>query len=101
MQSRAALRVEHLLTRRFATDVIAMSQAIADQLDAPRTHVVRETVDGAEFRPDRAGRFREHAGIPDDVPLVGAAGRLDTWKGFDVFLDASSAPATTVPICTP
>ena len=88
VQSRAALRVERVLTRRFTTDVIAMSQAIADQLDAPRIHVVRETVDDAEFRPDRAGRFREAAGIPDDVPLVGAAGRLDTWKGFDVFLDA-------------
>jgi glycosyltransferase involved in cell wall biosynthesis len=88
VQSPAALRVERVLTRRFTTDVIAMSQAIADQLDAPRIHVVRETVDGDEFRPDRAGRFREDAGIPDDAPLVGAAGRLDTWKGFDVFLDA-------------
>ena len=28
------------------------------------------------------------AGIPDDVPLAGAAGRVDTWKGYDVLLDA-------------
>jgi glycosyltransferase involved in cell wall biosynthesis len=97
VQSRAALRVERVLTRRFATDVIAMSQAIADQLDAPRVHVVRETVDGEEFRPDRAGHFREHAGIPDDAPLVGAAGRLDTWKGFDVFLDAYELARTDRP----
>ena len=38
--------------------------------------------------PDRAGKFLAGAGIADDVALVGAAGRLDTWKGFDVLLAA-------------
>jgi glycosyltransferase involved in cell wall biosynthesis len=88
VQSGAALRVEQVLTRHFATRVIAMSQAIADQLPGADLVVVHETVDGREFSPARAGRFRSASGIPDDAPLVGGAGRIDTWKGFDVLLDA-------------
>lgn len=88
VQSNAALRVEQVLTKHFATRVIAMSQAIADQLPGADVVVIHETVDPDEFSPTRAGRFREAAGIPDDAPLVGAAGRIDTWKGFDVLLDA-------------
>jgi glycosyltransferase involved in cell wall biosynthesis len=88
VQSSAALRVERFLTRRYATRVIAMSQAIADQLDPANIVVVHESADPDEFRPDRAGRFRGAVGVPDDAPLVGAAGRIDTWKGLDVLLDA-------------
>ena len=88
VQSGAARRVERFLARRFATEVICMSEAIAGQLDRRNVEIVYETVDPAEFRPDLAGRFRNRVGIPDTVPVVGAAGRLDTWKGFDVLLDA-------------
>jgi glycosyltransferase involved in cell wall biosynthesis len=88
VQSGAALKLERFLTRHFAVKVICMSQAIADQLDPANVEVVRETVDPTEFRPDLAGRFRSATGIPDDAPLVGAVGRFDTWKGFDVLLDA-------------
>src|SRR6266702_4744402 len=76
VQSHAALQLERFLARHFAVKVVCMSQAIADQLDP------------AEFRPELAGRFRDRVGIPDHAPLVGAVGRIDTWKGFDVLLDA-------------
>jgi len=88
VQSDAALRVERFLARHFAVKVICMSQAIAAQLDPANVEVVYDTVDPHEFRPGLAGRFRDRVGIPDDVPLVGAVGRLDTWKGFEVLLDA-------------
>jgi glycosyltransferase involved in cell wall biosynthesis len=88
VQSGAALELERFLAHHFADKVICMSQAIADQLDAANVEVVYETVDPAEFRPELAGRFRARVGIPDDAPLVGAVGRLDTWKVFDVLLDA-------------
>ena len=88
VQSRAAMQLERFLARHFAVKVVCMSQAIADQLDPANVEVVYETVDPAEFRPEVAGRFRDGVGIPDDVPLVGAVGRIDTWKGFDVLLDA-------------
>jgi glycosyltransferase involved in cell wall biosynthesis len=40
------------------------------------------------FSPERAGQFRARVGITDEAVLVGAAGRFDTWKGFDVLLEA-------------
>ena len=65
-----------------------MSDAIGAQLHPDNLVVIRETADPEEYRPSHAGRFRSAAGIPDDVPLAGAAGRVDTWKGYDVLLDA-------------
>jgi glycosyltransferase involved in cell wall biosynthesis len=88
VQSRAAMQLERFLARHFAVKVVCMSQAVADQLDPANVEVLYETVDPSEFRPELAGRFRDRVGIPDDVPLVGAVGRIDTWKGFDVLLDA-------------
>jgi glycosyltransferase involved in cell wall biosynthesis len=88
VQSGAALQLERFLAHHFAVKVMCMSQAIADQLDPGNVEVVYDTVDPDEFRPGRAGAFRGRVGIPDDVPLVGAVGRLDTWKGFEVLLDA-------------
>jgi glycosyltransferase involved in cell wall biosynthesis len=88
VQSGAALALERFLIPRFSSRVLSMSQAIADQLDGVDVTVVHETPDPEEFNPGRAGRFRARVDVPDDVPLVGAAGRIDTWKGFDVLLDA-------------
>jgi len=97
VQSAAALKVEQILTKHFATRVIAASQAIADQLPASDVVVIHETVDPDEFSPSHAGRFRAAAGIPDDAPVVGAAGRIDTWKGFDILLDAFPRVMEQVP----
>ena len=91
VQSGAALRVERFLTRHFADDVVAMSEAIAAQFEPTHVTVIRDDPDPDEFSPARAGRFRAGAGIADDVPLVGAACRIDTWKGIDVLLDAVPA----------
>jgi glycosyltransferase involved in cell wall biosynthesis len=96
-QSRLALRVDRYLTKRYAARVIAMSHAIADQLDSANVVVILESADANEFSPTRAGRFRASVGVPDDVPLAGAAGRVDVWKGVDVLLDAWPAVKTRVP----
>jgi glycosyltransferase involved in cell wall biosynthesis len=87
-QSGLALRVERLLTRRFAALVVAASDTVARQLPGARVEVVLDDADRQFFRPDRAGRFRSRAGLADDMPLVVAASRLDTWKGVEVALDA-------------
>jgi glycosyltransferase involved in cell wall biosynthesis len=91
MQSGAALRLERWLTRHFAATVIAVSAAVAAQLDGAPVVIEYDEPDHDDFHPGRAGSFRARLGIADDVPLVGAAGRIDTWKGLDVLLDAVPA----------
>jgi glycosyltransferase involved in cell wall biosynthesis len=86
-QSPAALRIERWMARR-AARVIAISGAVAAQLDPANVTVVTDEPDPAVFDPVRAGAFRPRAGLADGRPLVGSVGRIDTWKGFDVLLDA-------------
>jgi glycosyltransferase involved in cell wall biosynthesis len=88
VQSALALGVERVLARRAATMVVAMSSAIASQLDPFNVVVVIDDPDPEVWRPARAGAFRAAAGIADDVALVGSVARIDTWKGFDILLDA-------------
>ncbi len=88
VQSRAALRLERVLTRHFADLVVAVSAAVAVQLDRPDVVVVADGPAPGELGPCHAGYFRASVGIADDVALVGSAARIDTWKGFDVLLDA-------------
>jgi glycosyltransferase involved in cell wall biosynthesis len=88
VQSGAALRLERALARRFAQRVLAVSAAVAAQLDPGNVLVVHEEADPAEFFPGRAGRARGGFGLPDDALVVGYVGRVDTWKGVDVLLDA-------------
>jgi glycosyltransferase involved in cell wall biosynthesis len=97
VQSRAALRVERALCRHFATRVIAVSYAVGAQLDPANVVVLDEYLDRQEFSPARAGAFRARAGIPDEVPLLGAVARLDPLKGLDVLLDAYSRARTHRP----
>jgi len=88
VQSSVALRMERWLARHFATVVIAISAAVAAQLDPANVIEITDEPDPREFAPGRAGRFRLREGIADSVALVGAATRIDTWKGVDVLLDA-------------
>jgi glycosyltransferase involved in cell wall biosynthesis len=97
VQSRAALHLERFLARRYATRVLAMSEAIAAQLDRANVEVVHDDPEPAEFTPARAGAFRARVGITDDVPLIGSAGRVDTWKGLDLLLDAFLRVRDSVP----
>jgi glycosyltransferase involved in cell wall biosynthesis len=97
VQSSIAMRVERALARSFARVVVASSDAIAAQLHPGNVRVLLDGVDAHEFAPQRAGRFRVAAGIREDVPLCGFAGRLDTWKGLDVLLDAFPAVRARVP----
>lgn len=92
VQSRAALRLERFLTRHFATKVMAVSGPVAGQLGGSPVEVVHDELSADDgFTPDNAGRFRARLGIPDDAVLIGAAGRLDTWKGYEVLLEAVPA----------
>jgi glycosyltransferase involved in cell wall biosynthesis len=97
VQSSTALRLERALTRRFASRVLAVSEAVAAQLDPANVVVIRDDPDPAEFTPARAGQFRPRIGVGATTPLAAAAGRIDTWKGVDVLLDAFPAVRAAIP----
>ena len=97
VQSGAALRLERFLCRHFATRVIAVSYAVAAQLDPANVVVLDEYLDVEEFAPTHAGRFRPRVGLPDEVPLVGAVARLDPLKGLELLLDAFTRVRTSRP----
>jgi glycosyltransferase involved in cell wall biosynthesis len=88
VQSAAALRLERALCLHFADTVVAVSGAVAAQLHPANVVVGYDSVDAGEFHPGRAGNFRSRIGIPDEAAVVGMAGRVDTWKGIEVLLDA-------------
>jgi len=90
-QSGLALRVERILTRRFAALVVAASETVAAQLPGTTVEVVLDDADRSAFSPARAGAFRHRVGIADGAPLTVAASRLDTWKGVEVALGAWAA----------
>jgi glycosyltransferase involved in cell wall biosynthesis len=90
-QSPLALRVERWLAHHFAVQVLAVSGAVAAQLWLGNVRVVSEEADPAQYFPGRAGRARLRLGLADDALLVGYAGRIDTWKGLDVLLEAVPA----------
>jgi glycosyltransferase involved in cell wall biosynthesis len=91
VQSGAALRLERFMANHFAQRVLAVSAAVASQLDPRNVLVVHEEADPAEFFPGRAGRARGAFGLPDDSLVVGYVGRIDTWKGVDILLEAVSS----------
>ena len=81
--------------------VTACSQDLADRAvalgaDASRVEVVPYGVDTNRFRPEAedGGTRRARAGIPADAPVVVAAGRLVSKKGFEYLIDA-------LPLVTP
>src|SRR5688572_12844925 len=89
--ARAAAR----LAFRRAAFVTACSEDLATRavaLGAPkeRTTVIPYGVDANRFHPSAAVRseFRQKHRIPDDVPMIAAAGRLVSKKGFEYLIDA-------------
>jgi len=90
VQSRAALRLERWLVRRFADLLVSCSRAVDSQFESvlatERRIVVHEDVDRGRFYPRNVAAFRSLAGQQLTTPLVGFVGRIDTWKGLDNLL---------------
>jgi glycosyltransferase involved in cell wall biosynthesis len=79
--------------------VIAASQFIADliiqqhHVDAARLRVIPRGIDPAMFDPGavsghRVARLAEAWRLPEDAPIVLLPGRLTSWKGQHVLIDA-------------
>lgn len=89
-------RLERTLALRHADRVVVTSDAVGALFtDAGGTrppHVVKipNGVDTARFHPGRDEEMRRELGVPAGAPLVGAAARMDVWKGLDDFIEAAA-----------
>ncbi len=99
-------RMELWMARHMATRIIVTSDAVAAMFGAVETRpaTLRKVSNGIEverFHPDAVPGQREHMraslGAGADDILVGIAGRLDVWKGVDVFLEAAARVASGCP----
>ena len=87
--------IDRLATAIPASCVLTCSEAgaLAQRQIWPhrRVRVVHPGVDLADFDPDTVPSSEEARALldlPQDVPIVGIIGRLQTWKGMHVFIDA-------------
>jgi teichuronic acid biosynthesis glycosyltransferase TuaC len=92
--SRRRPRIVALLRR--AEAVIAVSRSLqrkAVALGAPpeRLRVIQNGIDTRSFRPEDRVAARRRLGLPEDVRLVLAVGRLDPIKGLDLLVAAVAA----------
>jgi glycosyltransferase involved in cell wall biosynthesis len=78
--------------------VVAISTSVADQLTrlggarrgAPPIRVIPDAVDTARFNPTvEGGAVRAAWGVSRDQVLVGSIGRLHSWKGQEVLVEAA------------
>ena len=92
------------LVYRLNTCVMTVSDAVAEKMFAPgrkiRSRVVTcyDWIDMAKVGHENSGsRIRSEYGFSDTTPLVGCVGRLEHWKGQDVFIRAAALVHRQVP----
>ena len=91
------------LTMRYAGDVvISVSSQLAGYLSKYVSHdriaVIPNGVDLARVRCDLSrAQAKEHLGIPEQVPVVGFAGRLERVKRLDIFVHTAEQVLKEVP----
>ena len=88
---------------RLSARVIPMTHAVAALFNSAgaadsKLTVIPDGIDLTEFHPSVSGaRIRRDLAIPANAPVVGFVGRLDPWKGADVFVRAAGEVAKRCP----
>ncbi|ENS5606241.1 glycosyltransferase [Vibrio mimicus] len=71
-------------------DAHQVTQVLARYFHYPRTRTIKNGIDCARFTPGNQTRARQQFNLPEGVPLIGCAGRLEWVKGQDQLLHALS-----------
>jgi glycosyltransferase involved in cell wall biosynthesis len=85
---------------RKSARIISMSSAVTNLFpkSIDKTVQIPDGIDLAEFSPQISGtRIRNELNIDQGAKLVGFVGRLDPWKGADVFVKCAAAVAGAHP----
>lgn len=80
---------------RFMKRIIAVSKAVKDRLGhlgvpLNKIEVIYNPIDTDTFRPDDKYKCRKMLNLPRNPILVGSYGRLNSDKGFEIFLKAAA-----------
>ncbi len=89
-------RLLTVMMRYKGAAMIFVSKVLADHYKASDKHnrypykVIYNGVDTNLFHPDDGAkaRFLAELGLPEETFLIGAIGRIERWKGFDLLMDA-------------
>ncbi len=91
------------MAMRLSARVIAMTDAVArlferESVSSGKVLTIPDGIDLQAFHPRvHGGRIRGELKIPAGAPLIGFVGRLDPWKGADVFIRAAAEIAKQRP----
>ena len=87
------------VARLGAHERIAIASTVADAYALPRTTVIENPVDLVRYEqlPDRRAT-RARLGLPLEGVVIGIVGRINRWKGQDVFLRAVAHAAQRVAV---
>lgn len=74
----------------FVSEALRRAVLARTGIDAGRTRVIPNGIDGASFRPREAGDLRDELGVRSDEILLGAVGNVRPSKAYDVLLHATA-----------
>lgn len=90
-QDEGRRRLGKMLLSLIRPQLVAVSATVADGVKLHTGHrasVIANGADLARFRPADRLVARQQMQLPTNARLIGCAGRLETVKGFDLFIDA-------------
>ena len=97
-------RLVHLFVKRLPQRIVAISQAVAEnvvgQSQHPKLTVIPNAVSDAFFTCGlRREEARRQLGLPDKIPIIGVPGTLRPVKGHRFFLEALHRVVHQTPEC--
>lgn len=94
-QNRALLKIEQMMAASLSDRVIVTSDAVREAFErgSPRRAAITRVdngIDVSRFVPGASDMVRRDFGIDPAAPLIGAAARMDIWKGLEDFIEAAA-----------
>lgn len=103
LDSKKHKRLQGLILKAAKPTLVADASHVKDKLNScfsyPNTVVIKNGVDCRRFKPGSKQMARERFNLPQDKNVIGTAGRLESVKGHDIFIEAVSLlPIDTVAV---
>jgi len=92
LNNKKHVRLQGMILKAAKPTLVADATQVKDKLlshfSYPNTVVIKNGIDCQKFKPGSKEMARERFNLPLDKQIIGTAGRLETVKGHDVFINA-------------